>query len=137
MNNVELLLGLDTETITAIPEGEVEIPRLSRLTGKPFKVTVTALSGRQLDRLKDLSTNKHGEAQEFEFQLLICSKAIKDPDLSNADLLAKFGAATPKDLVEKLFSRSGEVREIARKVLRLSGLLQDEDELSFEDEAKN
>lgn len=134
MNNIELLLGLDTETLTSIPEGEVEIPRLSRLTGQPYMVKVSALSGRQIDRLRELATGKDGKVRDYDLQLLICAKAIKDPDMNNEDLLSKFGAATPKDAVEKVFNRSGEVKDIATEVLKLSGLIGDE---SFEDEVKN
>lgn len=137
MSNIELLLGLDTETLTMIPEGEVEIPRLSKLVGAPYMVKVTALSGRQIDRLRELAKDKRGNVKDYDLQVLVCAKAMKDPDMNDDDLMKKMGTATPKDTVEKVFNRSGEVRLIATEVLRLSGMIQEDDEPSFEDEVKN
>lgn len=137
MNKVELLLGLDTETLTRVPTGEVEIPRLSKALGEPYTVEVTALSGGVIDRFRDLAKNKKGELQDYEFQVLICTKGITNPSMNDADLLSKFGAATPKDLVKALFHNGGEVRDIAIEILKLSGYISDDSDLDFEDEVKN
>lgn len=131
MNTVELLLGLDAETITKIPEAEVELPRLSALTGETFIVKVKALSGRRFQRINDLASGKNGKANNFEANLLALVDGVISPDLNNADLLKKFGAATPKDLAEKLFN-IGEVNKLAAEIVRLSGVGE-----ASEDEVKN
>lgn len=137
MNKVELLLGLDTDTLTQIPTGELEIKRLSKMTGSKFTVELTALSGGTIDRLRKLSTDKKGEVMEYEFQALVCAKGITNPSMNDSALLEKFGVPTPKDLVKALFHNGGEVRDIAIEILKLSGYIKEEDEASFEDEVKN
>lgn len=130
MNTVELLLGLDTETINKVPEADVEIPRLSKLTKKKFVVTVKALSGRTFQRIRDLATNK-GKQNDFDLNLLTLVYGITSPDLNNTELQQHFGAATPKDLAEKLFN-VGEINKIGTKIVELSGIGE-----SSEEEIKN
>lgn len=126
MNTVELLLGLDTETITKVPEDELEISRLSKLAGAKFVVKVKALSGRQIQRVEELATVK-GKRNDFDASLLVCVYGVTSPDLNNEDLKAKFGAASPKDLVENLF-RPGEVAKIGKAIMKLSGSGMDDEE---------
>lgn len=121
MNTVELLLGLDTETITKVPEAEIEIPRLSKLAGKDFKIKVKALSGRQFQRIRELASGKGGRQNDFDINLLTIVYGMVSPDLNNDDLKKHFGAATPKDLAEKLFN-VGETATIGKKIVELSGV---------------
>lgn len=132
MNKIELLLGLDNEVLQKVPQEELEIKRLSKLIGQPFTVTVKAISGRQAERIRELSTDKKGNQRGYESNLLVCMYGIIDPDMKNADLQKKFGASTPKDLIDKMFNM-GEVTKIANKIGELSGL--DDDDL--EEEIKN
>lgn len=136
MSNIELLLGLDTETLTMIPEGEVEIPRLSKLAGQTFTVGIKAVSGRQIQRIKDLATDRKGKMSDYDVNLLTCMYGITDPDMNNDDLLHKFGVSTPKDLIDKMFLM-GEVTTIAKEIIAISGLHTEDDDESFEDEVKN
>ena len=134
MNAVELLMGMDLETLEAVPHGEMEIKRLSKIAGSPFVVEYEAISGRKYARIASLIAGKDGKtdvSSGFDANLMVCVAGIKSPDLNSKDLQKKFKVATPKDLVEKIFT-FGEVAQIASAIGEVSGLNSD-----GEEEAKN
>lgn len=133
---VDLLMGMDLGTIEKVPSGEMEIKRLSKIAGTPFIVQYQAISGRDYSRIASLIADKNGNtdvSRGFDANLMICVKGIIAPDLNDEKLKKKFGAPTPKDLTEKLFT-FGEVSALASAIGKLSGLNNDGE---TDDEIKN
>ena len=64
----------------------------------------------------------------YDAYLMFCVQGVTDPSLKDEGLLKKFGAATPKDLAEKLFD--DEVVDLANAITNLG-------DDSTEDDVKN
>lgn len=94
-----------------LPTKQVEIPRLSRLAGGPAVVTLTGLPYGRVQELRRI------EDPEIHILLAGC------PELRDEKLMAKFGAATPADLVTAMLL-PGEVADLSREVERLCGYRQ-------------
>ena len=78
-NLIESLLGLDDKEFNNQRTKDVEIPRLTRLTGKPFMVTVKSLSPERIYELQDRSLDKSGAVSMNKFYkgaLNICSETL-------------------------------------------------------------
>lgn len=121
-NAVDLLMGLDAGKALKMPEGEYEVKRLTEMVGEPFIVRYRAVPGRKQAEIIDQYSAGDGEAtavQNFDSSLMLLATAVFDPDLNDEGLKKKFGAATPKDLAEKLFL-TGEVNDIVKAVTGLS-----------------
>lgn len=103
----DILLRMD------IPEPETKefrVKRLSKLTGQDVIVKIRELTYSQTEDLKRRDdTNVH-----------ICLEGVLEPDLKNKELMEKFKAETPAELVKKML-RSGEIEEISREIEKLSG----------------
>lgn len=127
-NAVDLLMKMDAGKITKMPEGEYEIERLTELIGEPFIVKYKALPGRKQAEIIDQFSDNDGKqttVQSYESSLMLVAYSLIDPPLNNEELKAKYGAATPKDLAEKLFL-TGEINEIVKRVTRLSKITESE-----------
>lgn len=139
MNTVDLLLKMDAGTITEIPTGEMEIPRLSKLTGERFVIAYKALPGRRIMELSDGVIKSNGQvnaAKGYDINLLLVCEGMTSPDLKSKDLQKHFGAASPKDLADKLFI-GGEVSKIAEAVMAVSGYGKDKDGNETDEAIKN
>ena len=123
MNTIDLLMKMDAGELTKVPTGEMEIKRLSDTTGEKFVIQYHALSGRRITELSQNSTDKDGNisaAKAYDANLLLIGEALVSPDLKNKDLQKHFGAASPKDLADKLFN-GGEVGKISEAIMQISG----------------
>ena len=130
MNTVELLLKTDAGKITEYPSKELEIKRLSDITGTPFMVTVRAISGRRFTELVDNIYDSKGNVstkRAYETNILLTVAGLVSPDLKDRDLQEHFGVRTPKDLAEKIF-KGGEISMIADEITELSGFGKEEKE---------
>lgn len=135
MNVVDFLMQMDAGKLAEVPTKEVKVKSLSEKAGRDITVTVKALPGRKVTELTGLAV-KDGEVdvkRAFDANLLIVTYGLVEPDAKNEDLQEHFGAASPKDLVEKLFN-GGEIVNLAGEIRKLSGY--DEDEKTDE-EIKN
>lgn len=133
-NALQLLMGMDYDKIVKVPEKEVRIKRLSEMAGADFFVKVRALSGKRFMELAGSSVGKNGKvdySRAYDANVRILLAGIVEPDLKNKDLLERFHAATPQDLVNILFT-GGEVGLLADAITELSGYGDD-----AEDEVKN
>ncbi|WRS27207.1 hypothetical protein U6B65_12870 [Oscillospiraceae bacterium MB08-C2-2] len=84
--------------------------RLSQLCGEDVILT-----------LKEIPYNRVGELQRMEeTSVHVVLSGVVDPPLKSSELLAKYAAETPAELVKKLFL-PGEVEDISRAIERLSG----------------
>ena len=126
VNIVDLLLGSDVGEIK-LPTKQVEITRLSEIYGKPFVITCRALSPEKYEEVQDMAVNVQGKDVDLDvslLQLFVVIEGVVDdagkPLMKNKDLMAKFKAHTPKELVRKIFL-SGEIATIYGEISTLSG----------------
>ena len=130
MNTIDLLMKMDAGTITKVPTGEMEIKRLTELIGEKFVVKYKALNGRRITELSQTTLDGNGNlvgGKAYDGNLILIGEAMISPDLKDKDLQKHFGAASPKDLADKLFN-GGEVRKIAGEIMQLSGYGNNTDE---------
>lgn len=119
MNAVELLMKMDKGKVKAVPTKEVEVKRLSAIAGQPFKVTLKAVPG---DKWNDIAgtVSSADDAANFRSSKHLLLAGMTDPDLRDKDLQEAYGAASPLDLLDKLFL-AGEIMNLAGVVTDLSG----------------
>lgn len=123
MSLVEKLLAADADIKKSTKR--IKSERLTKMIGADAYITIQEVSGRGFSQAKALS--KGAPDPDFEANLIFAVKSIVDPDLKDEKLMERFGAATPKDLCEKLFE--GEVYKIAEEVIGLSGISASEDDV--------
>lgn len=132
-NAIDMLMAADAGKLAAEQTENVEIPRLTRALGAPFMVTVKSVAPERMDEINDMclrmtSRGKYKGVDLGKMKMLTLCDGIASPDLKNAELLKKFGAATPKELISKLF-RAGEITRLYEKIQQLSGFEVDADEI--------
>lgn len=123
MNAVELLMSVDRGRIEALPEKTIELKRLSEMTGEPFNVTLRAIPARRAIEIISTGADNSGNvdiSKAFDANLMTICAGVVEPDLSDRPLQKHFGAATPKELAEKVFS-GGEIAQMAGIIMQLSG----------------
>lgn len=126
VNVLDLLLGSDIGDIK-LPTKQVEIKRLSEVYGAPFVVTCKALSPDKYEEVQDMALDISGKEVDLDVNLLqlfvvlegVCD-ATEKPMFKNKDLLTKFKAQTPKELVRKILL-SGEIASLYGTISELSG----------------
>jgi len=133
MSLVDKLLAADTGKLTARPTGSKEIKRLSEITGEPFVVHYQAVTADIVDDISELTTitNKKGEPVDIESMratALYVVEGATEPSMKNEKLMKHFGAATPEDLVHKLFL-PGEVLDLYRAISDISGFKDTDEEV--------
>lgn len=126
INILDLLLGSDVGEIK-LPTSKVEVVRLSEVYGSPFVLTLKALSPDKYEEVQDMAVSIKGKDADIEIsllQVLVLIEGVVDESgkylFRNKDLLAKFKASTPKELVRKMFL-SGEISNIYKAISDLSG----------------
>ena len=111
MNTLDLLLKADINSIKR-PVKEIKIKRLSKVLNADIVFTVTALS---LDKLEELR-----ESNSKDFNIHTILEGVKEPNLKSRDLMEKFNAITPVELVKKLLL-PGEIEDVYLAISKLSG----------------
>ena len=126
VNILDLLLGSDIGEIK-LPTKQMEIVRLSKLYGAPFIITVSALSPDKYEEVQDMAVSIKGKEADIEItllQLLVVMEGVVDPSgkpmFKNKELMQKFKASTPKELIRKILL-SGEIANIYAEIYNLSG----------------
>ncbi len=109
MDALSLLLRAD---IPNQPEKEYKHKRLSTLCGEPVILKIKALP---YNRAAELI-----KSQMDDLNVHIVLAGMVDPNLKDKDLMAKYGAETPAELVKKMFL-PGEVEDLSRAIEKLSG----------------
>lgn len=139
-NLVDALLAADANQITQKEITTVEIPRLTKIVGVPFIVTLQAVSPKRLDEIQEqaIKMTKKGRYAGTDLTILrrltLCESII-EPDLKNKKLQEKFGVVSPKELISKLFS-AGEIQNLYEKSQQVSGFTEENEEEDKE-EIKN
>lgn len=110
MDTLDLLLKTE---LPNPPEKSVKLRRLSKACG-----------GDVVFRLRALPYSRVAEIEEMhrggDMPVFILLAGCASPDLKNRDLMEKYKAFTPEDLVKALLL-PGEVEDLSREVERLSG----------------
>jgi hypothetical protein len=126
VNILDLLLGSDVGEIT-LPTAQVEITRLSKVFGKPFILTCKALTPEKFEEVQEMAVtvkNKDVDLDVNLLQLFVVMEGVVDeagkPMFKNKDLMTKFKASSPKELVRKLLL-SGEITNVYGAISDLSG----------------
>lgn len=132
MSLIDKLLQMDKAKLMEMPTREVEMLRLSELTGEPFKVTCKAIDGERYADIQRsaIDLNKKGGLRNinlYEMQVLTVIDGVVEPSLKDERLIGYFGCVTPKELVNKLFL-AGEIAELSNIITELSGYDKSEDE---------
>jgi hypothetical protein len=118
MNAIEKLLKLDANKLQ-LPTKEVEVSRLSDLTGGQYILKLQAVSAPETESIREMAT-KNDEVDISEVRKGIILAGVKEPNLRDETLRKHFGAATPYDLIDKLFL-PGEREAIYEQISMLSG----------------
>lgn len=127
-NAMEMLLGADVGALK-LPTKQYEIPRLTAAFGAPFIITLKALSAEKWEEVQDMALNIKGKDVDVDNNLLqtfiVMESTYEDEEATklffkNKELMAKFNAATPKELVKKILI-SGEIVNVYGEVSNLSG----------------
>lgn len=127
VNVLDLLLGSDIGEIK-LPTKQVEITRLSKVYGSPFILTCRALTPEKYEEVQDMAVNIEGKDVDLDInllQLFVVMEGVVDansgkPFFKNKDVMAKFKAQTPKELIRKILL-SGEIASIYGEISELSG----------------
>ena len=119
MNIVDLLIK-SKDTVTAVPEKELEVSRLSCLLGEPFLMHIRALTIDELD-----AVSKSENMRVATVLKAVVSPGLKDEALRKAYTpQGRKNPLTPKELAETLFL-PGEIANIHSEILMLSGFSSD------------
>jgi len=94
---------------------KLKVKRLSRECGGDVTFTITGLGYEQVLQIKN-------EPADLGVSILL--EGVVEPELRNRELMEKYKAATPTELVEKLLL-PGEIEDIAREIEKLSGYRRD------------
>ena len=119
MNAVELLMKMDKGKVRAIPQKEVEVKRLSGIAGQPFNVKRKAVPGEKWNDIAG-TVDSADDAANYKSSKHLLLAGMVDPNLKDHDLQEAYGAASPLELMEKLFL-AGEIMKLAAEVTDLSG----------------
>jgi hypothetical protein len=126
VNVLDLLLGSDIGEIK-LPTKQIEITRLSEVYGKPFVVTCKALSPEKYEEVQDMALKVNGKDVDLDvnlLQLFVALEGIVDDSgkrmFRNKELMTKFKATTPKELIKKILL-SGEITNLYGEIAKLSG----------------
>ncbi len=109
MNTLDLLLKME---IPNPPEAQYKIKRLSKICGQDVVFKLRALS---YSRTAEII-----RAQHEDMNVHIVLAGVVEPDLKSKELMEKYNAATPAEMLKKMLL-PGEIEDLSRAIERLSG----------------
>lgn len=112
-NLTDLLLRPEVPNVQKkLPQAQYRVKRLSELTGEDVIFTLQALPYGRVQEMKDSLSE--------DMQVHTALAGLKEPDMKDQNLAAKFGGITPAETLKAMLL-PGEIDEIAREVERLTG----------------
>lgn len=125
MNMVDRLLKADVvNKLAERPQKKVKMERLSKLFGFDFIITLRAIDPERYADIQKMAADfTNGSADNidiYQMQTQTLLAGIADPDLKNKELLEKFGAVLPGDIIRKLFL-AGEIADLTAQITELNG----------------
>lgn len=123
MNMIEKLLKVDAGKIET-PTKEYEVKRLTKLFGFPFILQLRAIPPERYIEIQQNSVElKKGDVNKinmYDMQIKTILAGVTDPSFKDENLRRHFGAASPKDLINKIFL-AGELSDISGEINKLCG----------------
>lgn len=120
MNTLDLLLQLDEQKIKK-PKKEVEVKRLSEISGSKVIFKIEALTPAKMDEIQELAMDRDNDRiNTAELQAMTVVEGVKDPNFKSKELMDKFNVYTPKDLINKILL-PGEVLTLYNMIGEISG----------------
>lgn len=123
MNLLEKLLEND-KAILMLDTKQFEVKRLSKLLGEPFILKLQEIPAKRYMEIQNMcvSFDTDGTTQTDipRMQLLVVNEGIQNEEFRNREVLKKYHAGTPIDLLEKIFN-AGELSKIFATVSELCG----------------
>ena len=123
MNTYDKLLALDAGKLSKSTK-TIEIKRLSKKFGFPFKMKISEIDPELFAEISkgSISFTKSGikDINTYNMQTRLVVEGTVEPSFKDKALREHFQAATPADLVSKLFN-SSEITDIAGEVSNLCG----------------
>ncbi len=110
-NAMELLLAME---LPQPQQQQYKIKRLSALCGQDVVFTLGQLTYNRVEQLRQM---------EHESDIHIVLAGVVKPDLRSPELMSKYQAAPPAELVKKLLL-PGEIEDLKRAIERLCGYRQ-------------
>lgn len=131
MSLIDRLLQADVKKLTELPTAKYEVKRLTKKLSGKFELELQAIPAKRYSEIQRNGVemnNKGGfkDIKVFDMQALTLIDGIKEPSLKDKRLLEYYSAATPKELVSKMFM-AGEIADIYSKIQELSGYETEED----------
>lgn len=114
-NALEILLGMEPPKART---ARVKLLQLSETAGEDVYFDIRALG---YDRVREIQRMESGA--EGNFQAAVILAGVTQPNLSDPELLEKYGAPTPYEVLPKFLS-AGEIEELCRRIELLSGYRQ-------------
>lgn len=109
MNTLDLLLKMD---IPDLPVKDYKLKRLSKLCGEDVIFKLRALPYSRTAEIKKMNPD--------EMNVHIVLAGVVEPDLKSRELMNKYNAPTPADMLKKMLL-PGEIEDLSRAIERLSG----------------
>lgn len=127
-NLVEALLKADASKVNEYKTGVFKSQRLADVLdlSEPVDVEIREIPARRFKEIAGMQVDKAGNfdaSRVFDAELLVALDGVTSPDLRDKKLREHFGAATPKDLAEKLFGN--EIDALSEAISILSGVDED------------
>ena len=125
MNMVDRLLKADVmNKLAERPTKKVKMERLSKLFGFDFVITLRAIDPERYADIQKMAVDfTNGNADDvdiYRMQTQTLLAGIADPDVQNKELMEKFGATLPADIIRKLFL-AGEIADLTAQIAELNG----------------
>lgn len=131
MSLLDKLMKVDKTTLP-LEEKKYPSERLKKLLGTDAQVDITLrqIPARRMNDLINMAYDKKGNrdmSKNYDMNLMFCVEGIVDPSMKDPELMAKFGASTPKELCERIFDV--EANLIAQEISAMSSLQETEDDV--------
>lgn len=122
---VDRLLKADVvNKLAERPTKKVKMERLSKLFGFDFVITLRAIDPERYADIQKMAVDfTNGNADDvdiYRMQTQTLLAGIADPDFKNKELMEKFGAILPADIIRKLFL-AGEIADLTAQITELNG----------------
>lgn len=113
---LDLLLETDAEKFQHSNTKDFEITRLSEKIGEKFIVQCSTLTSEKIRHVAEISKNNI----DTKTYSILESCRIEGKKINSKELMEKFGAITPPELIEKLLL-PGEIQSLYDEISTLSG----------------
>lgn len=116
MSILDLLLETDIEKLKQNNSKDFEVTRLSEKIGEKFIVQCSPLTSEKIRHIAEISKND----TDTKTYSILESCRIEGKKINSKELMEKFGAVTPPELIEKILL-PGEMHALYTEISTLSG----------------